>query len=180
MRVRGPDPLATQLGQHGCRRRRGAWHPSSAGHRPTSPQGCPAADLQGRVPVQQHVKTCRENDCSSPFSPTKGHCVHIEVFHPRTLHEKCSLSKHDKQAFPVLMCFLGRSFSRNTCQGNLHVFSVSRNAFFCPLKAPAFLALACSLLTAVLSITKNNVCFLNCFLAVFTESGRRGPCVYGS
>ena len=37
-------------------------------------------------------------------------------------------------------------------------------------KLSFILTLACSLLTEVLSIAKNNICFLNYFLAIFTET----------
>lgn len=37
-------------------------------------------------------------------------------------------------------------------------------------KFPIILALACSLLTKVLNIAMNNICFLNYFLAIFTET----------
>lgn len=47
-----------------------------------------------------------------------------------------------------------------------------------PYKSPVILALACSLLTRVLSIAKNNICFLNDFLAIFTETWKEMATIF--
>ena len=109
------------------------------------------------------------------------------MFKTNVPNQKCLLSKHYKQrnfssfhALTQIKCFLRQSFFWETCvreiskiSGVCHIMLVSVLA-----KLPFILALACSLLTEVLSIAKNNVYCLNYFLAIFTDTWKEMVAIF--
>lgn len=89
------------------------------------------------------------------------------MFTIQTLHtQKCF---HFTCTYPNKVLSGTKFLLGNMYQGSLQkIWSMSYNAFFLSFQNYlSLLALACSLLTEVLSIAKNNVCFLNYFLAFF-------------
>lgn len=118
-----------------------------------------------------------------PNSPKQKAILYTQMFKTSVLNQKCLPSELYKQRhFSIcqvlnqIMCFLEQNFFSGK-----RVKEISKISGVCHImlssvlsKLPLILALACSLLTEVLSIAKNNAGFLYYFLTVSQKCGRRG------
>lgn len=93
------------------------------------------------------------------------------------LNQKCLLSRHYKQRNFFFIHLPKQSVYWDQVSSELlisEIFKISGMflTMLFPVHSKLFfiLTLACSLLTEVLIIAKNNICFLNYFLAIFTET----------